>query len=379
MKTLLFASSLALLNPLQTHIDHHTVAGVVTLAASRERVLSSGAVGYADIAAGKPMTTDAVFWIASMSKPIAATAVMMLVEEGKINLDDPVEKYLPAFKGMKVAVERDNAHVLLRPAAHPITVRNLLSHTSGLTARTPLEQHIDALSLADNVDSYPMLPLRFEPGSRYEYSNAGINTAGRIVELVTGLDYADFLQRRLFTPLGMRETTFWPTPAQLTRLAKSYLPNADKTALVEIPIDQLSYPLDRRTRGACPAGGLFSTAADIACFGRMILGQGVYGGRRYLTAAGVREMTSTQTGDLAVEGLDHNGYGFGWSTVRKVADSHGVLRLGSFGHGGAYGTHLWIFPADDRITVFMIQYGSSTDGVRERVRGDWQKTVIPAL
>jgi CubicO group peptidase (beta-lactamase class C family) len=168
------------------------------------------------------MNTDGLFWIASMSKPITATALMMLVDEGKLRLDDPVEKYLPEFRGQMVVAEKDKDHVVLKKPAHAITVRNILSHTSGLVGRSPLERELDLLSLREGVITYGLSPLQFEPGSKYEYCNPGINTAGRLVEVLSGMPYEDFLQKRLFDPLGMKDTTFWPNDEQVKRLTKSY-------------------------------------------------------------------------------------------------------------------------------------------------------------
>ena len=139
--------------------------------------------------------------------------------------------------------------------------------------------------------------MQFEPDSKYQYSNAGINTAGRIIEVVSGMPYEEFLDKRLFGPLGMKDTTFWPNEEQLQRLAKSYKPNADKTGLEEITIGQLKYPLSDRKRQPMPAGGLFSTAADVGRFCQMVLNGGVFDGKRYLSEAAVKQMTSKQTGD----------------------------------------------------------------------------------
>ena len=201
---------------LQPFVDRHALAGAVVLVADKNKVLSLEAVGSADVAAGKPMGQDALFWIASQSKPMTATAFMMLVDEGKIRLDDPVEKYLPEFKGQWLAVEQDKDHVLLKRPKHPITVREILSHTSGLPFTSAMEAPtLDLLSLRDGVRSYAMTPLQFEPGSKYAYSNAGINTAGRIIEVVSGVPYEEFMQKRLFDPLGMKDTTFWPDEGQL--------------------------------------------------------------------------------------------------------------------------------------------------------------------
>jgi CubicO group peptidase (beta-lactamase class C family) len=337
---------------LQPFVESHALAGAVTLVASKDKVLSLEAVGWADIAAKKPMKTDALFWIASMSKPMTTTALMMLVDEGKVNVDDPVEKYLPEFKGQMVVAEKDDSHALLKKPAHPITVRNVLSHTSGLTPRSPLETQIDTLGLRENVWGYPMLPLKFEPGSKYEYSNAGINTAGRIIEVVSGMPYEKFMAERLFQPLGMKDTTFWPNTKQLTRLAKSYKPNQAKDGLEETTINQLTYPLTNPRRGPCPAGGLFSTAKDCAIFCQMILNRGVHAGKRYLSEAAIDQMTCKQTGSL----LKGGGYGFGWQTQRKAYGSNDPDTPGWFGHGGAYNTNMQIDPQHRLITIFMVQH-----------------------
>lgn len=341
---------------LQPFVDRHVLAGAVTLVASKDKVLSLEAVGYADLAAKKPMRTDCLFWIASMSKPMTAAALMMLVDEGKVRLEDPVEKYLPEFSGQMLAAEQDKDRVVLKRPSHPITVKDVLSHTSGLPFMSRVERKIDSFPLRTAVLTYALTPLKFEPGSKYDYSNAGINTAGRIIEVVSGMSYEEFMQKRLFDPLGMKDTTFWLSEEQIQRLAKSYKPNADKNGLEEIRIDQLTYPLGDRQRGPCPAGGLFSTAADVSLFCRMILGGGAYEGKRYLSEGAVRQMTSTQTGDLLNGGKNENGYGLGWSTTRKLHGEAGPAVAGPCGHGGAYATNLWIDPEHQLVTVFMVQH-----------------------
>jgi CubicO group peptidase (beta-lactamase class C family) len=349
---------------LQPFVDSGTLAGAVLLVASPDKVLSLDAVGFADVAAKKPLRTDDLFWIASMSKPMTAAAVMMLVDEGKVRLDDPVEKYLPAFQGQMVLVESSPERVVLQKPSHPITVREVLSHTSGLPFMSNVEQqahHIDTLPLREAVLSYALTPLKTEPGSKYDYSNAGINTAGRIVEVVSGMPYEEFMQRRLFDPLGMKDTTFRPSPEQAQRVAKSYRPDSAKTGLEEITIDQLSYPLTRSDRYPCPGGGLFSTAADVAAFCQMVLSGGTFAGKRYLSEPAVREMTSTQTGKLIDQTNGEGGYGLGWSTSRKSTDpSGGPISgppiLGNCGHGGAYATNMNLDPGRRLITVFMVQH-----------------------
>lgn len=334
---------------LQPFVDGQTLAGAVALVADKDQTLSVATVGFADIAEKKPMPADAVFWIASQSKPITATALMMLVDEGKVKLDDPVAKYLPEFKQIWWAAEQDQEHVLLKKPT-PITVRQVLSHTSGLPFKSALEEPtLDLLPLTVGVRSYAMTPLVFEPGTKYQYSNAGINTAGRIIEVVSGMPYEEFLRQRLFDPLGMRDTTFWPNEEQLSRLAKAYMPGPGGAGLEETTVTQLKYPLDDRRRQPMPAGGLFSTAADVARFCQMVFRGGEYGGKRYLSESAVREMTSRQTPETVKEQ-----YGLGWATGGGV-----------YGHGGAYSTNMSIDPKRGLITVFMVQHAGFSGNGRE--------------
>jgi CubicO group peptidase (beta-lactamase class C family) len=340
----------ALASVLRPYVDRGVLAGAVMLVANKDRVLDTECVGFSDLAGKKPMKSDALFWIASQSKPITATALMMLVDRGKVSVSDAVEKYLPEFKGQMVIAEQDAEHMLLRRASHPITVREILTHTSGLPFSSPMERPtLDQLPLRDAVRSYAMGPLQFEPGTKYQYSNAGINTAGRIIEVVSGMPYEEFLARRLFSPLGMKDTTFWPTEAQLKRLAKSYKPNPTTNGLEQTTITQLQYPLNDRQRRPMPAGGLFSTAHDLARFCQMILNGGELDGKRYLSQAALQEMTSKQTGKDLKEG-----YGFGWSVGETTC-----------GHGGAYATNMNIDRRRGLILVWLVQHaGFPDDGAK---------------
>lgn len=326
----------------QPFVEKQELAGAVMLVASPAKVLSHSAVGFADIAGKQSMRADSMFWIASQSKPITATALMMLVDEGKVSVDDPVEKYLPEFRGQMVVAERDDQHVLLRKPVHPITVKNVLSHTSGLPFRSALEvPTLDRLPLADRVRSYAMTPLEFEPDSQYAYSNAGINTAARIIEVVSGKSFEDFLDERLFKPLGMKDTTFWPSEAQAARIAKSYRPGAENKGLLETTISQVQYPLSVRTdRYPMPAGGLFSSAADMARFYRMLANTGQLDERRYVSEAAVKELTRKQTPD----GVSST-YGFGFSTGGD-----------RFGHGGAYSTNSYFDKKHGLILIWLVQH-----------------------
>lgn len=318
-----------------------SLAGAVVAVAGLEGEETTVSAGWADIGAAQPMEPDTLFWIASQTKPITATVLMMLVEEGRVRLDGPAEEYLPVLQGPWVIGEQDETRLVLRKADRKVTVRDLLRHTSGMPFRTGMEEPtIDRILLGDAVKSYAMAPLLFQPGARFGYSNCGINTVGRIIEVAAGMPYAAFVQERLLDPLGMTDTTFVPSAAQLRRLAKSYTPNAARDSLEEVPIGFLSYPLDDPARQPVPAGGLFSTAADVVRFCRMILGGGQAGGRTYLSEASVAEMTRRQT-DEALEGR----YGLGW-----------VVGPESCGHAGAQGTQMNIYPERGLITVYLVQH-----------------------
>jgi CubicO group peptidase (beta-lactamase class C family) len=346
-------SSQKIADALQPFVDSHSLAGAVALVATTNDILSVNCVGYSDVGEKKPMRPDSMFWIASQSKSMTAAAFMMLVDEGKVNVDDPVEKYLPEFKGQMLIAERNGDRLVLKKPSHPILVREVLSHTSGLpfTSR-PEEPTLDGYPLREAVMSYAMSPLEFEPGTKYSYANAGINTAARIIEVVTGMPYEEFMHQHLFKPLGMKDTTFWPTESQVRRIAKSYKPNAAKNDLEEINISQLHYPLsDRSVRYPMPAGGLFSTAHDVARFCQMILNGGALDGKRYLSEKAVKTMTSKQTGDAVTES-----YGFGWSAGSDWT-----------GHGGAESTNMEINRKHGLIFIWMVQHsGFPKDGGKSR-------------
>jgi len=346
---------------LQPFVDRRALAGAVALVANADKVLAVETVGFADIAAKKPMRADTMFWIASQSKPITGAALMILVDEGKVNVEDPVEKYLPEFKDQMLIAVKDEHFTVLKKPDHPIKVREVLSHTSGLAFCTPMESPtLDALALRDSVRSHAIMPLQFPPGTKYQYSNGGTNTAGRIIEVASGMPYEDFLDERLFKPLGMKDTTFWPNEEQLSRLAKAYKPTDDKTNMVELLIGQLRYPLWDRSRHPIPAGGLFSTANDCARFCQMVLNGGTFGGRRYISEASIKRMIARETAPTLAEN-----YGLGWATD---AD-------GSYGHGGAFATNMKINPARKLVTVWLIQHaGFPNDG--DKAHGAFLQTAL---
>lgn len=334
---------------LKPYVTSNWLAGAVTVVVGPEGIVSHDAVGYADLAAHAPMKKDAFFWIASMTKPVTAVAFMMLVDEGKVSLDDPVSKYIPQMNNLWVVDKKENDTMTLKKQVRPITLRHLLSHTSGLPFLTPLlTDDLASLPLDQQVLSFTMNPLEFQPGEGYRYSNEAIDTVGRVIEIASGMPYEKFLQARLFDPLGMRDTTFFPTARQLERLAKSYGPDADKSGLKEVAIPYMRTPFDRPGRHPEPGGGLFSTGEDLAQFCQMLLNKGVYKGKRLITEAAVAELSKVQTGDPKQK------YGLGFAV--------GQDGNGAFGHGGAQGTNMTVYPDRGLALIWLVQVRNGYPG-----------------
>jgi CubicO group peptidase (beta-lactamase class C family) len=276
-----------------------------------------------------------------------------LQEEGKLSINHPVEKHLPEFKGRTLLDSRTKDGATLKRPACAITIRDLLTHTSGLN--TDIPDLGRELTLAERVLFYSQQPLLFEPGSKWQYSNPGINTLGRIVEVVAKKPFAVFMEERLFQPLAMKDTTFWPTSRQARRLAKSYGPGPDGKGLSETNLYFFRGELTDRSRTPLPAGGLFSTAVDVAKFYQMMLDGGVAGGKRLLKEETVKLMTTTQTGDIKTGFVDGMSWGLGFQVVKEPMGVTAMLAPGTFGHGGAYGTQSWADPKTRSVYILMIQ------------------------
>jgi CubicO group peptidase (beta-lactamase class C family) len=340
---------------LQPFVDGHEIAGAVGLVGDANGVLAVEAVGRAEVETDQPMRADTIFRIASMTKPITGIAVMILVEEGKLGLDDPVAKHLPDFNGqMMLGWNQGDAYIARRPA-RPITLRDLLTHTSGLPdgplPDSPEREARPSTTLAESAERYGRRRLSFEPGSRWSYSNAGINTLGRVIEVASGMSYEGFLKTRIFDPLGMVDTTFYPTPEQMKRLAMTYAKDGpDLQAVTSAKVAPKA-----GERPPSPAGGLYSTAPDLARVYRMMLGRGAFEGRRILKESSVAEMTRLQTGDLPCGFVDGMGFGLAWAFVKRPTGVTEALSPGSFGHGGAYGTQAWVDPRKGRFAILLIQ------------------------
>lgn len=344
----------------------HKIAGAVTAVATKSRTVHLSAVGQADIASGRGMTTDSIFRIASMTKPITATGLMILHDEGKLSIDDPIEKFIASFKGQKLKDGR---------SVRPVTIRDVLTHTAGLFR--PPSEDFQSKSLEEIVDGIGKAPLAFEPGSRWKYSS-GLNVAARIIEVISGESYADFLLTRIFKPLGMQDTTFVLSKDQTSRLATIYSPNKDGDGIV--PSTHRSVVLDptvRRTPN--PSGGLFSTAADIVRFYQMILNGGTVDGRTIISKKSISLMTSIHSGDIVTGFTPGNGWGLGWCVVRNPQGVSRLLNPGTCGHGGAFGTQVWMDPQRGVVFLLMIQRANFGNADASDVRDAFQEAAITAI
>jgi len=337
----------------QSFVDQGEISGAVMLVADRDRVLHLSAVGVSDLATGRKMETNDIFWIASMSKPVTAVCVAILADEGKLGFDDPVEKYLPEFRHQWVVQENAPDRRVLVRAARPITLRDLLTHTSGLGEYQVTSPH---WTLAEFALAIAREPLRFQPGTRWAYSTAGLDTLGRVVEVVSGLPFAGFMQQRLLDPLGMKDTTWWISPEQDRRRAHTYILNAQSKKLEETPIFYMyGGAVTDRARPPLGGAGLFSTAADVTKFYQMMLHGGELAGKRILKPETVTEMTRKQTGDLKARAGMPWGLGFCVVEDPPQMEANRTFSPGTFGHGGAFGTQSWADPVRGLVYVFMIE------------------------
>jgi len=327
---------------LEPYIKNGELPGIVTVIADKDAVLQIDTIGYADIETKRPMKADTVFWAASQTKPVTAVAVMILVDEGKLSLTESVTKYLPELANLKVIAEKkDDGSMTLVPVDKPITLEMLLSHTAGLEFLTLFQQKhaIDSLPIEQCVTTILMTPLRSQPGTAYHYSNIGINLAGAVVERIAGMPFETFLEKRIFAPLGMTETTFFPSAEQLKRLATAYSCNKEKTQLVAKQTNLMTYPFDSKRRFAEPGGGLFSTPTDFVKFFQMLQGNGEFNGKRILSEDAVKTIYAKHTGALNAP------YGLG------VVTNDGV-----YGHGGAFGTDARVDTKNGRVMLYFIQH-----------------------
>jgi CubicO group peptidase (beta-lactamase class C family) len=369
---------------IQRHIDGHEITGAVTLVARKGRIAHFEAHGLIDQESQKAMAKDGLFWIASMSKPITGVAILMLLEEGKVRLNDPVSRFLPEFKGMKVAVIQEKPAspgappvFYTVPASREITIQDLLTHVSGLAsggaasgaqvakvARKPGEK------LSDYIPRLATTPLDFQPGSQWSYSpGAAFDTLGRIVEIVADQTFDQFLRQRIFEPLGMTDTFFHPPSDRLPRVATTYhrADGALRSVDMQARLANTTY--------FSGAGGLMTDAADYLQFGQMLLDGGQLNGKRLLSPKTVELMSSVFAPDSLPGRQQGRGFGLSVQVVGDPVAAGYRVSAGSFGWDGAFGTHFWVDPKEKVVGILMIQ----TDNPNRQLDRDFENAVMQAI
>ncbi len=287
---------------------------------------------------------------------------LILQDEGKLSVDDKVSKYLPEFAAVKLLGDES--------PRREITIGDLMTHTSGLSG-----SQVFSGSLADAVSELATRPLAFEPGTRWQYS-PGLNVAGRVVEVVAGQPLEEFLQQRIFTPLQMDHTTFYPDEKLRQRLAKIYQPGAREGTLEAVDNHITNHS---KENGPNPSGGLVSNARDLYRFYQMVLGGGTFRGTRVLSEEAVSQMTSPQTGELETGFTPGNCWGLGWCVVREPQGVTAAVSKGTFGHGGAFGTQGWVDPQTDTIYVLLMQRTKFGNSDASEMREAFQQAAAESL
>jgi CubicO group peptidase (beta-lactamase class C family) len=375
---------------MKRHIAAGEISGGVTLVARHGRIAHFEAIGVTDIESKKPMTKDAVFRIASMTKPVTGVAIMMMMEEGRLRITDPVSKYIPSFKDLKVAVaqpQRSQAAAAAdepaklsyyaAPAEREVTIRDLLTHVSGLASGPMSNDSVRSAALtrkptdtlADYIPRLGKSLLEFQPGSRWTYSpGAGFDTLGRIVEITSGQPFDQFLRQRVFDPLGMKDVSFYATDSLEPRLVTAYTLDPRgrmaKNASANTMQNKVYFS---------GAGGLVATAEEYAKFAQMLVNGGELNGKRLLSPRTVAYMSSVHASDTLPGRVPGEGFGLSVRVVRSATASGSRVSDGSFGWSGAYGTHFWVDPKEDLIAIMMIQ-----TPVRE-MRPEFENAVMQAV
>ena len=376
---------------LQGYVDREEVGGVVGLIARSGKVVYHKTFGYRDVEAQAPMSRDAIFRIASMTKPITSVGLMQLWEQGRFQLRDPLSKFLPEFSKMRVALPIEPSDSARGPfktveAATQITIQQLLTHTAGLAnpyrgATQDMYRQVRAnlkpgSTVGDYVAALAKLPLNFHPGERWEYGPA-TDVAGRLIEVLSGLTLDEYLKRNIFEPLGMTDTHFYMPESKLPRFAAQYRPDSDGKIELQDRPDANSRWVKEPHAYFSGGGGLVSTSTDYFRFHQMMLNGGEVDGVRILGSRTVRLMTTNHTGDKAVW-LRGPGFGFGlgYSITTDLGQSAMPSAVGTYGWGGAFCTVFWVDPEDEIIGILMTQVRPYT---HLNIRQDFQTLAYQAL
>jgi CubicO group peptidase (beta-lactamase class C family) len=342
--------------------DGGKAAGIVTLVARHGRLAALDAVGLQEIETKTPMRIDSIFRIASLTKPVTCAGIMLLVDQGKLSLLDPVEKYLPDFKGQKTVGCLAGSGYNCGPAApkRPVNIMDLMTHVSGLPGGFPSTQTPPS-TLAERVAPAGSLNLLFEPGTKWNYSNVGYATLGRIIEVVSKQPYEQFLKTNIFDPLGMTDTSFAPTEAQRPRVAAVY---TDDHGILKraTQVETQKGPLI-----PAPEGGLFSTASDMLRFNQMMLNKGKLSGKRVLSAAATQLMATNLTGEINAGFAPGAGHGLGYEVIREAVGTYRYNSLGSIVKGGAYRTYEFVDFAKDMVGIIMLQRTNGGGDVADEI------------
>jgi CubicO group peptidase (beta-lactamase class C family) len=348
---------------IQRRIAAGDIAGAVTLVGRKGKVAHLSAQGVMDLESKQPITPASMFRIASMTKPVVGVAIMMMVEEGRVRLNDPISRYIPEFRGMKVGVAQQvsgrggELPFYTVPAQREITVKDLLTHVSGLGSGPMGNSDIAKVArkegdkLADYIPRLGTTTLEFQPGSRWAYSpGAGFETLGRIVEITSGLPLDRFFRTRIFDPLGMKDITFWPSDAQWPRVATVYGRGQNGLTRSQMPNDTMSRNVYFRG-----SGGLYSTAEDYLPLGLMLANGGELNGTRLLSRKSVEMMSAVHVPDTLAGRPAGEGYGLSVRVVSNHAARGTMLSDGTYGWSGAQGTHFFVDPKEHLVGVLMVQ------------------------
>jgi CubicO group peptidase (beta-lactamase class C family) len=349
-------------------VDQGRLAGVVTMVARHGKVVEFEAAGKRDVAANLPMQKDSIFRIYSMTKPITGVAMMMLFEEGKWQLDDPVAKFIPEFSSLKVYGTDAAGNMVLKDQAHPVTMRELMSHTGGFTygffSNTPvdkLQREADILNvditLEQMIKRIAKLPLNTQPGSEWHYS-ISTDIQGYIVEKLSGMPFAEFLDKRIFKPLNMVDTGFYVPAAKLNRFAEFYDYAAD--GRLQVYKGALNHDFSAKPALSSGGGGLVSTATDYMRFCQMLLNGGKLDGVRLLGPRTVQLMRTNVLAPSMPIYVPGAGFGLDFAVYTDPAAAGGYYGKGTYWWGGAAGTWFWIDPVEDLIVIGMIQQVAGT-------------------
>ena len=356
----------AITSDLQARIDEQRLSGAVILVAQAGEVELFEALGHQNVEDQVPMSTDTIFRIYSMTKPVTGTALMMLYDEGKFELDDPVEKHVPALAGMEVFVDQDDdGNWVTEPAGHPMTMRELMSHTGGLLYTPPLGNgpvanayfaaginDLPNYTLAESIPALGDIPLGYQPGTQWVYS-ISVDVQGYVVEVLSGQTFDEFLQERLFDPLGMEDTGFFVAPEKAARLARNYAPGENGLRRT----DNGSFL--KKPRFMSGGGGLTSTASDYLKFAQMHLNNGMHEGKRILSEEAIQLMRSNQLPD-GVPNIGNlypgNVFGLDFAIVDEPEKYQGAPR-GTHWWWGIAGSWFWVDPVEDIVVIGMIQNG----------------------